>query len=137
MKDMTHLMKSALAEGVGTFFLTLAALISGTPYVVGVTLGIFVYAIGARSGCNLNPAVSLGLIVTRRLPPLVGLLYIMVQIVGALLALLMVTFTGHLAPQYHAASPLLEFLGFGFLMVMVIAVTSKSVPQAASGLAIG
>ncbi len=139
MKDNTLVqsVKPALAELVGTFFLTLAALISGTPYVVGVTLGIFVYAIGAISGCNLNPAVSLGLIVTRRLPLLVGLLYIVVQIVGASLALLLAMFTGHLATQYHAASPLLEFLGFGFLMVTVIAVSNKIVPQAGSGIAIG
>jgi aquaporin Z len=139
MKDNTLLQgaKPALAELVGTFFLTLAALISGTPYVVGVTLGIFVYAIGGLSGCNINPAVSLGLMVTRRLSPLVGLLYIVVQIVGALLALLLATFTGHLAPQYHAASPLLEFLGFGFLMVTVIAASNKIIPQSASGIAVG
>ncbi len=31
-------LKSALAELVGTFFLTLAALLGGTPYAVGLTL---------------------------------------------------------------------------------------------------
>jgi aquaporin Z len=137
MKDTIHLMKSVLAELVGTFFLTLAALISGTPYVVGVTLGVFVYAIGALSGCNLNPAVSLGLIVSRRLPVLVGLLYIVTQIAGGALALLAATFTGHLAPHYSAASPLAEFLGFGLLMITVLAVSDKNVPQAGSGIAIG
>ena len=137
MKDSIPLVKSALAELVGTFFLTLAALISGTPYVVGVTLGVFVYAIGAISGCNLNPAVSLGLIVTRRLPILTGLLYIVVQIAGAGLALLAATFTGHLASHYAAASPFAEFLGFGVLMLTVMAVSEKNVPQAGSGIAIG
>ncbi len=137
MKDMTHVVKSALAELVGTFFLTLAALVSGTPYVVGVTLGVFVYAIGALSGCNLNPAVSLGLMVTRRLPIPVGLIYIVMQIAGALLALLAATFTGHLATHYTAASPLAEFLGFGLLMLTVVAVSDKNVPQAGSGIAIG
>ena len=137
MKDNIPLVKSALAELVGTFFLTLAALISGTPYVVGVTLGVFVYAIGAISGCNLNPAVSLGLMVTRRLPVLTGLLYIVVQIAGAGLALLAATFTGHLASHYTAASPLAEFLGFGVLMLTVMAVSEKNVPQAGSGIAIG
>ena len=137
MKDMTDLVKPALAELVGTFFLTLAALISGTPYVVGLTLGVFVYAIGTLSGCNLNPAVSLGLMVTRRLAIPKGLLYIVVQIAGAGLALLAAIFTGHLAPHYAAASPLGEFLGFGLLMLTVIAATDKNIPQAASGLAIG
>lgn len=137
MKDSTHLVKSALAELVGTFFLTLAALISETPYVVGLTLGVFVYAIGAVSGCNLNPAVSLGLMVTRRLPLVVGALYIMVQFAGAGLALLAATFTGHLAAHYAAGSPLAEFLGFGLLMLTVVAVSDKNVPQAGSGIAIG
>ena len=135
MKDITHVVKPALAELVGTFFLTLAALISGTPYVVGLTLGIFVYAIGTLSGCNLNPAVSLGLMVTRRLPLTIGAIYIVVQIAGAGLARLAATFTGHLATHY--ASPLAEFLGFGLLMLTVIAVSDKNVPQAGSGIAIG
>ncbi len=137
MKGLIPIVKSALAELVGTFFLTLAALVSGTPYVVGVTLGIFVYAIGTISGCNLNPAVSLGLMVTRRLPVLTGLFYIVVQIAGAGLALLAATFTGHLASHYTAASPLSEFLGFGVLMLTVMAVSDKNVPQAGSGIAIG
>jgi aquaporin Z len=102
-----------------------------------VTLGVFVYAIGALSGCNLNPAVSLGLMVSRRLPVLVGLLYIVAQIAGAGLALLAATFTGHLASHYSAASPLAEFLGFGLLMLTVLAVSDKNVPQAGSGIAIG
>lgn len=59
MNDITHLVKSALAKLVETFFLTLAALVSGTPYAIGLTLDIFMYAIGALSGCNLNPAVCL------------------------------------------------------------------------------
>ncbi len=137
MKDMTNLVKPALAELVGTFFLTLAGLISGTPYIVGVTLGIFVYTIGSISGCNINPAVTLGLLVRRKLPIVKGIVYIVAQLAGAGLALLAALGTGRLAPHYAAASPLEEFLGFGILMLTVLAATDKKVPQEASGLAIG
>jgi aquaporin Z len=137
MKDSKQLVKSLVAELVGTFFLTLAALIGGNPYVVGVTLGVFVYAIGAISGSNLNPAVTLGLLVSRRLPLLTTIFYIVAQVAGALLALLAANFTGHLAAHYASASPLEEFLGFGLLMLTVVAVSDKNVPEAGSGIAIG
>jgi len=35
-----------------------AALLSGTPYAVGLTLAAFVYAIGDVSGSHINPAVT-------------------------------------------------------------------------------
>jgi len=71
-------LQAALAELVGTFSLALAALLAPTPstaLAVGLTLAAFVYALGDISGCNVNPAVTLGLVVTRRLPPVVGVLY--------------------------------------------------------------
>ncbi len=67
-----ELHKAALAELIGTFFLTLAALISGSPFVVGLTLAAFVYAIGDISGCNINPAVTVALVTIRRLSPMKG-----------------------------------------------------------------
>src|ERR671923_156140 len=54
-------LKAGMAELVGTFFLTLAALIAGTPYAVALTLAAFVYAIGTISGCIINPAIAVAM----------------------------------------------------------------------------
>ena len=75
--------QAGLAELVGTLFLALAALLTPAPstaLAVGLTLAAFVYALGDISGCNVNPAVTLGLVVTRRLPPAVGVLYLAAQL---------------------------------------------------------
>lgn len=60
--------KKLLAEGFGTFILTLTAMFSilgsfdvPTPVLVGLTLMLFVYTIGSLSGAHLNPAVTVGL----------------------------------------------------------------------------
>src|SRR4028119_548508 len=76
---------AALAELVGTFFLTLVALTVAPPvtaYAVGLTLLVLVYTIGGLSGCHINPAVTVGLVASRRFPLLEGLIYIVLQIVG-------------------------------------------------------
>jgi hypothetical protein len=55
---------AALAELVGTFFLTLAALTVAPPttaYAVGLSLLVFVYAIGGFPGAILIQPLQLGL----------------------------------------------------------------------------
>ena len=130
-------LKALLAELVGTLFLTLAALLSGTPYAVALTLTAFVYAIGNVSGCHINPAVTIGLVSARRLPVTTGVGYVLAQIAGALLARLAAPHVGLLAPNYPAAGPIAEFLGAGFLLLTVVAVSDQYVPKSGSGIAIG
>ncbi len=132
-----ELHKAALAELVGTFFLTLAALISGSPFVVGLTLAAFVYAIGDISGCNINPAVTVALVTARRLSPMKGVYYIVVQIIGALLARLVAGLVGTLAPQYIAGNIFAEFFGVAFLIVVVMSTTKNYISKGGSGVAIG
>ena len=89
-----------LAEGVGTIWLVfggcgsavLAAAfpqvgigLLGVSFAFGLTVLTMAYAIGHISGCHLNPAVSVGLMVGKRFPAsdLPG--YIGAQVVGAIL----------------------------------------------------
>jgi aquaporin Z len=129
--------RAGLAEVVGTFFLALAALISGGPYAVALTLAIMVYVLGRVSGASLNPAVTVGLVVARHLSVLRGGLYLVAETLGALLARLLAQYVTPLPLHFTAANGAGEVLGIGFLILAVLAVTGGYVPQAASGLTIG
>src|SRR2546423_11695154 len=100
--------RAVLAEVVGTFFLALAAFISGGPYAVGLTLAIMVYVLGRVSGASLNPAATVGLVVARHLSLLRGGLYIVAEVAGALLARLLAQYVTPLPLQFTAANTLGE-----------------------------
>ncbi len=129
--------RPALAEAIGACFLTLAALLGQTPVAVAVTLAAFVYVLGDISGCHLNPAVTLGLASARRLPVRTAFVYIIAQLAGAALARVLAPQVAPLAGHYSSGTVVGEFLGFGFLMLTVVAVSDKYVPRSGSGVAIG
>jgi aquaporin Z len=86
------------AEAIGTFVLVLGgcgtAVLAGK--VVGGTLGVamafglsllvMVYAIGNISGCHINPAVTIGLLVAGRCPGDEVPYYLIGQVVGGVIA---------------------------------------------------
>ena len=91
--------KRATAEFFGTFWLVFggcgsAVLAAAFPQLgigfVGVSLAFgltvltMAYAIGHISGCHLNPAVSVGLVVGKRFPASELLPYIIAQVAGAI-----------------------------------------------------
>lgn len=93
------LSKRASAEFIGTFWLVfggcgsavLAAAIpgvgigyAGVSLAFGLTVLTMAYAIGHISGCHLNPAVSVGLVVGKRFPASELLPYIVAQVLGAI-----------------------------------------------------
>ena len=95
------LMKRALAEFVGTFWLVfggcgsavLAAAFPalgigfvGVALAFGLTVLTMAYAIGHISGCHLNPAVTVGLIVGGRFPAREIGHYVVAQVLGAVAA---------------------------------------------------
>ncbi|MFL5403008.1 MAG: MIP/aquaporin family protein [Gemmatimonadales bacterium] len=98
---MPSLFRRSLAEALGTFalvfigagsVLTNSFSNSGTLGVAiahGVVLAVMVSATMAISGGHLNPAVTLGLLVTRRGTPVSAVAYIAAQLIGAVLAALL------------------------------------------------
>ncbi len=88
------LSKRIAAEFLGTFWLVLGgcgtAVLAG-PYVgnlgvalaFGLTVLTMAYAIGHVSGCHLNPAVSVGLVMAGRFNHRELLAYVMAQVLGA------------------------------------------------------
>jgi aquaporin Z len=93
--------KRAAAEFFGTFWLVFggcgsAVLAAGIPNVgigyagvalaFGLTVLTMAFAIGHVSGCHLNPAVSLGLVVGKRFNASDLLPYVVAQVVGAITA---------------------------------------------------
>ena len=95
-----HYVKPVVAELVGTFsfvFIGAGSVITNTltngavglvgiAFALGLGLAIMVTIFAATSGGHINPAVTVAFLVTRRIAPLPGLLYIVAQLVGATLA---------------------------------------------------
>ena len=89
------------AEFIGTFWLVfggcgsavLAAAfpdvgigLLGVAFAFGLTVLTIAFAIGHISGCHLNPAVSVGLLVGRRFPAKDLVPYVVAQVAGAIVA---------------------------------------------------
>jgi aquaporin Z len=165
-------MKAYLSEFIGTFWLVLggcgsAVLAAGFPEVgigllgvslaFGLTVLTMAYAIGHVSGCHLNPAVSIGLLVAGRFPASKLAPYIVAQVAGAIAAggVLYVIAGG--APTFSAAggfasngfgehSPggysllaalVTEIVMTAVFLVVILGATSKGAPQGFAPLAIG
>lgn len=81
-----------LGEVVGTMILTTLLLTLGLYqplYLMLALIGVSA-AIFKLSGANLNPAITAGMMATRRMSAIRGVLYIVAQIVGAWLGLLVI-----------------------------------------------
>jgi aquaporin Z len=172
-RTIMPLSKRLAAELFGTFWLVfggcgsavLAAAfpdvgigLAGVALAFGLTVLTMAYAIGHISGCHLNPAVSLGLLVCGRFSAKDFIPYVIAQIVGALIAAALLYFiasgkagfdlatSGLAANGYGEHSPggyslasgfTIELvLTFGFLIV-ILGATDKRVPAGFAPIAIG
>lgn len=168
-------MKKYLAELIGTFSLVLfgcgSAVIAGTMQVgpsgigllgISIAFGFAVvamaYAIGGISGCHINPAVTVGVLVAGRMTSKDAAAYIVSQLIGAALGAGVLYLVASGKPgwvmtewglgangwgegylgNYNLISAFVTEAIFTFLFLFVIlAVTSKYGNGTMAGLAIG
>lgn len=162
-------MQKYLAELLGTFVLvfigTGAAVIAGKSlgvlgiaFAFGVAVLVMVYAIGPISGCHINPAITVAMLVNGKIPTRDALIYIVVQCIGAVIAsaLLLAVMTGN--PAYSLATDGLGQNGYGIaspggysmvsgliaeiiltfiFLIVIFGATSKAAPAGFAGIAIG
>lgn len=82
-----------LAEIVGTMILTIILLTLGIYNPLYLIFGILAITVGvfALSGAHLNPAITVGMMASRRVSAIRGTLYIISQVLGAWFGLLIVS----------------------------------------------
>lgn len=92
-------MKKYLAEMFGTMVLVLmgcgaavslncgsdTASVVGTAMAFGLAVVAMAYAIGGISGCHINPAITLGAWLSRRIGGKDAIMYVIFQVIGAIL----------------------------------------------------
>ena len=159
-----------IAEFLGTFVLVFASCGSavlagdkigflGVSLAFGLSLLAMVYAIGPISGCHINPAVTVGILMSKKMDPKYAGGYIVAQILGAIVAagllLLIVkgapggydpSVAGFAANGYGDHSPghysllsafLVEIVLTFFLVFTVLGSTDIRAPVGFAGVSIG
>jgi aquaporin Z len=162
-------MKKYFAELLGTLFLVLvgcgSAVIAsqqvgflGIAFAFGITVLVMVYAIGPISGCHINPAITIAMLVGGKINGRDTIGYIIAQCVGAILgaAILLSIATGKadyslaanglgqngyglFSPhQYSLGACFVAELVLTFLFLLVIfGSTHANAPKGFAGIAIG
>lgn len=158
-----------LAELIGTFALVLfgcgSAVIAGDKvgylgiaFAFGLAVLVMVYAIGNISGCHINPAITISMLVARKIKVKDAIIYVIAQCIGAIGAgaLLYAIASGRadysLAMNglgqngYGARSPggyslescfFAEVLLTGLFLFVIFGATSKKAPAGFAGIPIG
>ena len=92
---MNYAAQKGLAELIGTFLLTFiggAAIINGDSGLIGIalahglTVALVICSLGHISGAHINPAVTIGFLITGKIEAKDALIYILSQLIGAMLA---------------------------------------------------
>jgi MIP family channel proteins len=151
--------RRGVAEFIGVFALVFINATAGlyndlvaTALSAGLVIAVFVSAFAGVSGGHFNPAVTLGFLVTRRIPALMAVFYWIVQFAAAALAALLLKWifpssvkASHLgAPAVNSAitsgkAVTIEAVCTFFLVLVIFAtaVDAKGAFDKIAGLAIG
>ncbi|MBR3518986.1 MAG: MIP family channel protein [Paludibacteraceae bacterium] len=157
-------MKKYLAEMVGTMVLVLmgcgtavslscgvdTASVVGTAVAFGLAVVAMAYTIGGISGCHINPAITLGCLLSKRISPKDAGMYMLFQVLGALLGSTILylltsnaglegTGANSLQSGVNVTGGLLAEVFFTFVFVFTVLGTTDSSKGAGNfaGLAIG
>jgi len=159
-----------VAEFLGTFALVFigcgSAVIAGSyigftgiSFAFGLTVLAMVYAIGPISGCHINPAISIAMLVAGKMKGKDALMYVVAQCLGAIVAAAILLAIANGVSGYDLSADGLGQNGFGrdgspagyslatcFLAEVVLTAlflfvifgsTSKAAPKGFAGLSIG
>lgn len=158
-------MRKYLAELIGTFALVLfgcgSAVIAGDKIgflgisiAFGLAVLAMVYAIGNISGCHINPAITVAMLVLRRIKVKDAIWYIVAQCIGAIAAAGILTAIAVGKADYSIAVNglgqnfygrdyslgacfLAEAVLTGIFLFVIFGATSKKAPQGFAGIPIG
>ncbi len=165
------LFKRSTAELFGTFWLVFGGCgaavfaaaypnlgigFAGVSLAFGLTVLTMAFAIGHISGCHLNPAISIGLVVAKRFPASELISYIAAQVLGGILAggVLYGIALGkpgwvpgdfasngygmHSPDGYNMLSCfLVEVICTAFFMIIILGATDQRAPKGFAPIAIG
>lgn len=161
-----RLMRHGIAEGVGTFALTFVGAgvictdsynggevgLLGVALAHGLVLAAVVSALGHISGAHVNPAVTLGALLSRAIEPVTAAVHVASQLVGAVVAGLMLAaiFGADVWGPVHLGAPALGtgvqtgtaifvemILTFLFVFVILQVAADERAPRHVQGLVIG
>ncbi len=156
-----------VAEGIGTMILVLvgpgsAVLAADAMGTLGVALAFgfvllaMAYAIGHVSGCHINPAVTLGFLLSKKIDTVTAIGYMIAQVIGAVvggLLLYLVTESGDLdktgvfaangwgdqisSPFGIGSVIVVEIVFTALLVFVVLSTTTDGFPSGFGGIAAG
>ena len=156
-----NLVKKCLAECIGTFTLVFVACgvaakvgcdaSNGAGYLItalafGLVIVAMAYSIGNVSGCHINPAVSIAMLVSGKMTFVEFIAYVVSQFAGAIAgAALLIPFVGKeswlgtnaLFDGSIGLSILIEIVLTFIFVIAILGVTSKVENGAVAGLVIG